>query len=178
MIFRFPTLHLKMYWYCLLWGFKWGLCMFDQRWGSGHSVTDCQAGNMSGDTQPDSSDLIREKLEDLKSRYGFREPDRGNLDDPEIHWRMGKPDYTKANYQFLKGKTQNHAEGRKVSFKTVDQLCLEALWRRPWRILWRPGRLKPHISRISINGPPSIIKTTNWPSMEGNSHFVVLITLS
>ena len=133
---------------------------------------------MSGDTQTDSSDLIREKLEDLKSRYGFREPDRGNLDDPEIDWRMGKPDYTKANYQFLKGKTQNHAEGRRVSLKTVDQVRLEVLWRRPWRILLRPGRLKPHISRISVNGPPSIMTTINWPSMEGNSHFVVLIAQS
>ena len=69
---------------------------------------------MSGDIrgQPDSdSEVIQEKLEDLKVRYGFREPERGNLDDPDIVWRFGKPDYTKANYQFLKSKTQNHAEG-------------------------------------------------------------------
>ena len=57
-------------------------------------------------------DVIREKLEDLRNRYGFREPDRGNLEDPEIVWRTEKPDYTKANYQFLKGKTQNHAAGK------------------------------------------------------------------
>ena len=71
---------------------------------------------MSGDIrgQPDSdSEVIQEKLEDLKVRYGFREPERGNLDDPDIVWRFGKPDYTKANYQFLKSKTQNHAEGWK-----------------------------------------------------------------
>ena len=72
---------------------------------------------MSGDIrgQPDSdSEVIQEKLEDLKVRYGFREPERGNLDDPDIVWRFGKPDYTKANYQFLKSKTQNHAEGWKL----------------------------------------------------------------
>ena len=93
----------------------------------------CQAGDMSGDTDTDSDSflLVREKLEDLKCRYGFREPDRGNLDDPEIVWRMGKPDYTKANYQFMKGKTQNHAEGRRVSLETQVKFLLEALWRRP-----------------------------------------------
>ena len=44
-------------------------------------------------------------------RYGLREPDRGNLDDPTILWREGKPDYTLANYTFLKGKSQNHDQG-------------------------------------------------------------------
>jgi len=67
---------------------------------------------MSGDIGTEESlDVIRDKLEDLKTRYGFREPDRGDLDDPKIVWRMGKPDYTAANYQFLKGKTQNHPAG-------------------------------------------------------------------
>ena len=44
-------------------------------------------------------------------RYGLREPDRGNLDDPAILWREGKPDYTIANYTFLKEKSQNHTQG-------------------------------------------------------------------
>ena len=38
---------------------------------------------------------FRSDLENLKKKYGFKEPDRGNLDDPIILWRVGKPDYTK-----------------------------------------------------------------------------------
>ena len=70
---------------------------------------------MSGiDLNTESVEEVRAKLDDLKVRYGFSEPDRGDLEDPDIVWRDSKPDYTKANYQFLKGKTQNHAEGRYV----------------------------------------------------------------
>eukprot|EP00092_Neocalanus_flemingeri_P103584 GFUD01132585.1.p1 GENE.GFUD01132585.1~~GFUD01132585.1.p1 ORF type:complete len:403 (+),score=92.16 GFUD01132585.1:187-1395(+) len=54
---------------------------------------------------------IQEKMEDLKTKFGFSETDRGDLDNPEIVWRTGKPDYTRANYQYFKGKTQNHAAG-------------------------------------------------------------------
>ena len=67
---------------------------------------------MSGiDNNTESIDSVREKLEDLKGRYAFREPERGDLENPDIEWRIEKPDYTKANYQYLKGKTQNHEEG-------------------------------------------------------------------
>ena len=67
---------------------------------------------MSGiDNNTESVDSVREKLEDLKVRYAFREPERGDLENPDIEWRIEKPDYTKANYQYLKGKTQNHTEG-------------------------------------------------------------------
>ena len=66
-------------------------------------------------------------MQDLVTRFGFREPDRGDLESDHIVWRRGKPDYTRANYQvgtvlmwprekmwsiqFLRGKTQNHAAG-------------------------------------------------------------------
>ena len=50
-----------------------------------------------------------QKLEDLKSEYGFEEPNRGNLDDENIKWRHGKPVYAKANLAYLKGKSKNHA---------------------------------------------------------------------
>ena len=53
----------------------------------------------------------RERLEQLKKIHGFREPDRGNLDDNSIEWRTGKPDYAKANLAFVLGKTQNHETG-------------------------------------------------------------------
>ena len=68
---------------------------------------------MSGiDNNQESTESVREKLEDLKARYAFREPERGDMDNPDIEWRIEKPDYIKANYQYLKGKTQNHAEGK------------------------------------------------------------------
>ena len=71
---------------------------------------------MSGiDNNEESVEAVREKLEDLKARYAFREPERGGMENPDIEWRIEKPNYTKANYQYLKGKTQNHAEGMQSS---------------------------------------------------------------
>lgn len=52
----------------------------------------------------------REQIEEYKKKYGFVEPDRGNLDDPTIVWRFGKPNYDIANLQYFKGKSQNHAK--------------------------------------------------------------------
>ena len=64
------------------------------------------------------------KLKALKAKYGFSEPDRGNLDDPEIRWREGKPDYTQANCFFLEGKTQNHKQGTQC---TRVNFCVKTL---------------------------------------------------
>jgi len=36
-------------------------------------------------------------MDQLKSGWGFSEPDRGDLDNPNIRWRAGKPDYTVTN---------------------------------------------------------------------------------
>ena len=57
-------------------------------------------------------EAVKSKVEDIKTKYGLTEPDRGNLDNPDIEWRTGKPDYSRANYQYLTGKTQNHAAGK------------------------------------------------------------------
>ena len=56
------------------------------------------------------------KLEELKSKFGFREPDRGLDKDVEgVIWRCGHmPNYTEANISFLKGKSQNHKAGKDV----------------------------------------------------------------
>ena len=51
------------------------------------------------------------ELNALKEKYGFDEPDRGNLDDTSIKWRHGKPVYIIANLAYLKGKSKNHPEG-------------------------------------------------------------------
>ena len=38
-------------------------------------------------------------------------PVRSYMDDPNIKWRHGKPDYTVVNTKFLKEKSQNHKTG-------------------------------------------------------------------
>lgn len=53
----------------------------------------------------------REIVEKLKEKYGFLEPDRGDLSDPSIDWREGKPDYTVADLEYMAGKTKNHKAG-------------------------------------------------------------------
>lgn len=53
----------------------------------------------------------QQRLDQLKEKHCFREPDRGDLDDPSIEWRSGKPNYAKANLSFLWGKTHNHQAG-------------------------------------------------------------------
>ncbi|CAF0836041.1 unnamed protein product [Brachionus calyciflorus] len=50
----------------------------------------------------------KKELEELKLKYNFVEPNRGNLDDEQIEWRDGKPDYTLANLEYFKGKKMNH----------------------------------------------------------------------
>ena len=38
-------------------------------------------------------------------------PYRQYMDEPEIQWREGKPDYTKVNKAYLEGRTRTHKEG-------------------------------------------------------------------
>jgi hypothetical protein len=54
-------------------------------------------------------------LEELKTKFGFREPNRSLVnEDNDVIWRYGKiPDYTLANIAFLLGKTQDHKAGNK-----------------------------------------------------------------
>ena len=49
------------------------------------------------------------ELEELKSKFGFREPDK---DVEGVTWRYGvMPNYNVANASYMKGKTQNHKAG-------------------------------------------------------------------
>ena len=64
----------------------------------------------------------RQKLLELVEKFGFGEPNRGDLDDPGIKWREGKPNYDRANYAFLSGKTQNHPKGKLIN--KCEILCL------------------------------------------------------
>lgn len=62
---------------------------------------------------PTKEDLAQAKklLTYLQNKYGFIIPDRGNLDDPSVMWKEGKPDYTIADLHYFLGKTTNHPPG-------------------------------------------------------------------
>lgn len=53
-------------------------------------------------------EIARVELKRMLTLTGNIEPNRGNLDEPEITWRHGKPNYTIANLAFLKGKSSDH----------------------------------------------------------------------
>ena len=62
--------------------------------------------------------LVMHLLIILNNRYAFTRPNRGNLDDPNVKWRYGKPNYDLADITFLQGKTQSHKTGKQKSFAT------------------------------------------------------------
>ena len=68
--------------------------------GSGHALT------------KEELEQVRAELEDIKARYGLKEPDRAFMDDADIKWRFGgKPDYSLTNLKFLKERSRIHPEG-------------------------------------------------------------------
>ncbi|XP_047124500.1 uncharacterized protein LOC124807076 [Hydra vulgaris] len=80
---------------------------------------------------------IENENQGLKENIAFLLPDRGNLDDPSIKWRSGKPDYTRANSEFFKGKTMNHPEGSIEKFvedlvKTWEMECSHKIDFQQW----------------------------------------------
>lgn len=57
-------------------------------------------------------DEIRKELEQMKVKFGLKEPERSFMDDPLTIWMFdGVPDYSLTNYFFLKERTKRHAEG-------------------------------------------------------------------
>eukprot|EP00088_Acartia_fossae_P023296 TRINITY_DN24345_c0_g1_i1.p1 TRINITY_DN24345_c0_g1~~TRINITY_DN24345_c0_g1_i1.p1 ORF type:complete len:269 (-),score=22.49 TRINITY_DN24345_c0_g1_i1:170-976(-) len=50
-------------------------------------------------------------IEDLSKLHGFRRPFRGDIEDPEIKWRVRKPDYLVADSAFFQGRSMNHEKG-------------------------------------------------------------------
>jgi hypothetical protein len=60
---------------------------------------------------PKLLNIAKAELERMLKSPENIEPDRGDLDDPEIEWRSGKPNYTLANLAFLKGKCMAHQLG-------------------------------------------------------------------
>ena len=58
-----------------------------------------------------SSTSLDQDLKKFVSEYNFTIPDRGNLDDPSIVWREGRPDYRRADLIYFQGKSKNHVLG-------------------------------------------------------------------
>lgn len=60
-----------------------------------------------------NQDVLRHAERELKlmCASGSRIPDRGHLDDPNILWKQGKPNYALCDYAYLKGRTYVHDLG-------------------------------------------------------------------
>jgi len=57
-------------------------------------------------------DDVKAELEELKEKYGWKEPERSFMDDNETKWRFGDvPDYSLTNLKFLKERSKIHPEG-------------------------------------------------------------------
>lgn len=57
-------------------------------------------------------DSIKEELASIKEQFSLKEPVRSFMDDSDIKWRFGgKPDYSLANYFYLKERSKIHLEG-------------------------------------------------------------------
>lgn len=55
---------------------------------------------------------VSKTLQKIMDKTGWTRPNREFMDDPNTEWRHGKcPDYTLADLNYMKGKSQNHAEG-------------------------------------------------------------------
>ena len=54
------------------------------------------------------NDHVKE-LDQLLEKTGANIPNRDHMSDPDIVWRNGKPNYTLANIQYIKGKSMKHS---------------------------------------------------------------------
>jgi hypothetical protein len=63
-------------------------------------------------TKEEELDTVKEDLAKIKAEFGLKEPKRAFMDEPNTEWRFGgPPDYSLANYMYLKGRTICHPEG-------------------------------------------------------------------
>mmetsp|Transcript_62476 Transcript_62476/g.152102 ORF Transcript_62476/g.152102 Transcript_62476/m.152102 type:complete len:288 (-) Transcript_62476:74-937(-) len=55
---------------------------------------------------------VKEELESIKKEYGWKEPERSFMDDPDAKWRFGgPPDYSLTNMKYLKERSTIHPDG-------------------------------------------------------------------
>lgn len=59
----------------------------------------------------DELDAVKKELEIIKKEFGYKEPNRSFMDEPDTVWRFGgKPDYSLTNLLYLKQRTTQHKE--------------------------------------------------------------------
>lgn len=57
-------------------------------------------------------DAVKEELEKIKAEFGWKEPERAFMDDPDTKWRFGDvPDYSLTNLKYLKERSKIHPDG-------------------------------------------------------------------
>jgi len=98
----------------------------------------------------------RAELEELKQTYNLREPDRGEtIEDPEVKWRIHKPDYTLANLAYLQGKTMNHSAGslEELVENIVKTWEMEASHKKDFN-QWSTVEQESYV--VACNGSPEI----------------------
>lgn len=80
-------------------------------WLKQQNIQENGSKNSANGTTLGSEKLIENARRELNRMLELpenHEPDRGDLDEPTVEWRSGKPDYTLANLAYLKGKSMSH----------------------------------------------------------------------
>ena len=85
--------------------------------------------------------------------YNFTVPDRGNLDDPSIVWRNGKPDYRQVDLLYFQGKSKNHKlESLEMNVENLVKAWEMELSHKPHIKDW--STVEPDDFRAQVNGGP------------------------
>ena len=101
-----------------------------------------------------STDFDRE-LEKFVRDYNFVIPDRGDLDDPAIEWRAGKPDYRRVNLLYFQGKSKNHKQASlEMTVENLVKAWEMELSHKPDVKNWLT--VEPDTFTALVNGGPAV----------------------
>lgn len=114
------------------------------------------------------SQNIDRELERFVREYGFVRPDRGDLDNPSLQWREGKPDYRKADLLYFQGKSKNHEPGSlKMAVENLVKKWEMEMTHLPHSKDWTTVELNEYC--VQVNGGREIsaeeavrVGTYNW----------------
>lgn len=71
-------------------------------------------GPVNGSGKPLTKDdlaAVKQELEEIKAKYGLKEPSRSFMDEPDTDWRFGgPPDYSLTNLYYLMQRSKEHPE--------------------------------------------------------------------
>jgi len=95
--------------------------------------------------------VLRQELSSLCQKHGLELPDRGDTSDPEIRWRSGRPDFTRADLAFCRGRTSSHAAGSlaRIVEDLVKRWEMELTHKLDWR-QWTT--VDPETFSLTANG--------------------------